>query len=594
MRESYSVKLYLKSGCNACLSTIGIWMYFHLRNVQSEHNSVSILLAAVFAAAVFLYLHTYSFYGDFSAFRKMAAFYSLVFSLFLAWGCYLDLDLNLNRTYFVIMLVCLSFVFFPIVLLAVNWLNKKSLDRSGDTLLTERLCFTGIILVWGLGYLAMFPGVYAVDAHRWYRAFSQNTVPVTDQWSPVYSGLFYLFVEAGKKRFNSYEAGLALFSALQMLFILAVIRLVLSFIGKRTNTAGVILTSVFYCLPVHTIIACQTVQVAPFMACFTLLLMHLVKMYEAPVQYWTWRNAVTFGFWCLCCCVLRNNAFIMLVGFVFFTGLYHKGYRRYLILTVCSVLVVASIYKGPVLKEFGVKKSDSLKEMLSMPLQQMACVYNHAPDRLTEEQKRNLREYVSAEDLEVYLVNPSISDALKKGLDSERIHKNLKDFIRLYVGIGLKAPVLYMHAAYMQDLGLLYIDKEYPDPRMWHPYLNYASYNLHNYKFITIKQESLFPAYNKLLGTLFGYEPNGYGGYVETAFTRIPVLGWLCRVALYFWILVLLLFYGIQNKKKGLLLVLSICVMFTLTILLSPVIVYRYYAPIVFGIPIIVCFAKTN
>ena len=146
----------------------------------------------------------------------------------------------------------------------------------------------------------------------------------------------------------------------------------------------------------------------------------------------------------------------------------------------------------------------------------------------------------------------------------------------------------------MQDLGLIYIDKSYPDPRMWHPYLNYASYDLHNDAYITIKRESLFPAYNELLGKLFGYAPSGYGGDVVTVFSDIPVLGLLCRVSLYFWIIVFLVFYGIRMKQKGLLFLLGLCIMFTLTIVLSPVIMYRYYAPVVFGIPIVIAYAKNS
>ncbi len=591
--RSQSIKTYFVSVIGAVLSTLGIWMYICL-GVDSEFNPFSVLMVFIFAAVVFLYLHICSLKEELTAFRKTAVLFSFIFSLFMAWGKYLDLSIGLNRAYLIVMTICLCFVINPLVLIAVNWLNSSASFKTVDTLIAERICFVAIILIWLLGYLAMYPGVYAVDAMTWYREFSVDSFPITDQWSPIYAGLFYLFVEIGHILYGSYELGLAVFSALQMIFILVVVRNVLHFIGTRCGIAGVILASAFYLLPVHTIMACQTIQGAPFMACFAMLLMHLVKMYEVPGQYWNWKNVLKLGFWCLLCCMLRNNAFIMLAGFMLFITLYHKGYRRYLLFVVVSILALSLIYKGPILNAFGVQKSDSLREMLSMPLQQMACAYNNSSNKLTDFQKKELRGYIKDEALEMYSHNPSISDHIKGGLDTERVKADIVGFVRLYISIGIKAPVSYLEGAYMQDLGLIYIDKRYPDPRMWHPYLNYASYDLHNDAYITIKRESLFPAYNQLLGKLFGYATNGYGGDVVTIFSDIPVLGLLCRVSLYFWIIVFLIIYGIRMKQKGLLFLLGICIMFTLTIVLSPVIMYRYYAPVVFGIPIIITYAKNS
>ncbi len=592
MTQVHSIKTCSISVIGAILSTLGIGMYGYLGK-DSEQASFSVLFVVIFAAIVMLYLRIFSF-QELSVYHKMAALYSFFFSFFLAWGKYLDLDIERNRTYLIVMTACLCFTIYPLAIIAANWLNSSTFRRITDTLVAERICFIVIILIWLLGYFAMYPGVYAVDAMTWYREFSVDSFPITDQWSPVYAGLFFLFVEISHVLYGSYELGLAVFSGLQMIFILFVVRMVLRFIGTRCGTAGVILTSIFYLLPIHTIMACQTIQGAPFMACFTMLLMHLVKMYEAPEQYWNWVNVLKLGFWCLLCCILRNNAFIMLIGFLLFITIYHKGYRRYLLFVIGSILALSLIYKGPVLNAFGVEKSESLREMLSIPLQQMACAYNYNSHKLTDLQKNELRKYISDEDLRVYQINPSISDHLKSKLDIDKVKSDMVGFASLYIGIGMKAPVSYFKAFYMQDLGLIYIDKSYPDYRMWHPYLNYASYDLHNEAYITIKRESLFPAYDQLLGRLFGYAPNGYGGDVVTDFSNVPVLGLLCRASLYFWIIVFLAFYGIRMKQKGLLFLLGLCIMFTLTIVLSPVIMYRYYAPIVFGIPIIISWAKNN
>mgnify|MGYP006982442482 FL=1 len=49
-----------------------------------------------------------------------------------------------------------------------------------------------------MAYLALFPGVYATDAPYWYHEFLRKDIPISSQWSPVYCGIFYLFVNSGK------------------------------------------------------------------------------------------------------------------------------------------------------------------------------------------------------------------------------------------------------------------------------------------------------------------------------------------------------------------------------------------------------------
>ena len=127
---------------------------------------------------------------------------------------------------------------------------------------------------------------------------------------------------------------------------------------------------------------------------------------------------------------------------------------------------------------------------------------------------------------------------------------------------------------------------------MFHPYLNYASYDLQRDNYITIRRLSLFPAYNQVLGLLFGYDESGYGGEADTYFSDVPFLGPLCRISVYFWLLLLMTLYVVLKRLPQACMLLFLCMAFTLTILLSPVIVYRYYCAIVFCMPLLIQFIR--
>ena len=592
MTDFRELKKNLMTGLKACLAAAGLKMYLDLGRTGTGSRTGWFLTIAVFAVFAFVYRCLDRPEVKTATACKTAVLFSALLSFFTAWGKFLDRYIGMDRPYMAVMAACLFFALYPVGLFTAGLPGRAAADRTPPGPKLEWICFIAIAVVWILGYLAMFPGVYAVDAQTWYREFTDPSFPVLDQWSPIYAGLFFLFVHGGKVWLDSYEAGFAFFTALQLCFVLCAVRSVLHFTAERTGRTGLILAAVFYFLPVHTIIACQSVQAAPFMACYAMLLMHLIRMYEDPARYWgRKRNVIRLGIWGLLCCVLRNNAYIMLAGFIPFIFLYHRGFRKRLVFTVCAVLAVAVLYKGPVLRAFGVQRSNSLREMMSIPLQQMACAYNYNADRLSDAQKEALTGYVPDSNLKEYVLYPSISDSVKFALDTRLIKKDPAAFAGLYLGIGARSLSCYLNATYLQDLGLIYIDKAYPDARMWHPYLNYACYDLHNELYIAMQRHSLFPAYDSLLGRLFGYAADGYGGDVETLFSGIPVFGLLCRVSFYFWIVVYLVLFGLFHRSRGLLFVLGTCMTFTLTILLSPVIVYRYYAPVVFCMPVILSFA---
>ena len=100
--------------------------------------------------------------------------------------------------------------------------------------------------------------------------------------------------------------------------------------------------------------------------------------------------------------------------------------------------------------------------------------------------------------------------------------------------------------------------------------------------------------YDKYLGKLFGKKINnntrytGGAGETKVKFSSIPVLSVLCRVSTYFWCLVYFLFFAAYKKYKEDFLYLSFVTIFTLSILFGPVILYRYYAPVILAFPVII------
>lgn len=454
--------------------------------------------------------------------------------------------------------------------------------------------FAAVALCWFLGWLAAFPGAYGQDAPYWYLEFEDPSLGISSQWSPVYAGLFYAFVSYANNLLGWYGYGLAAFTALQMLFILYCSYRVMRFVGEERGDVACILVAVFYAVvPTHMVMAVSTAQGAPFMACVSMAVLHFTRMALHGESYWgNVRNPLACIGWCIAAGVFRNNMVYALVVACVFLPLFKRWRKQVAAVLVASILGI-SLYSGPVLDAAGVVKGSSTREMMSLPLQQLAYVYNWSADSMSQEQRDDLLGFVTEDGLKSYESFPSISDSLKGTLDTDYLKENPSRFISLYLQVGFQAPLDYLKAVYTQDLGLLYLGKSYPDLRIWHHFLNYAGYGqgitAMNQDYIVIDRHSLFPAYDELLKCLFGHNPSGVDaawGDGE-AFASTPFLNVACRASTYFWILAFVLFFGLYRKWRIGFLPVALLLGITVTVLLAPVILYRYYAAVAFSIPVL-------
>lgn len=569
------------------LSIAGLYLYLEQPSPEAPVSSVFFVLISPLFYALWRRVEERGLHRRQVVF---SAVFAVLFSMFTVAGKLLDHGVDDRELLAALTILLLCFTVFPVIGFLTDVIRKKEFDPTKTPVTPKMisLCFCVIVPVWFLVWLAAFPGIFAVDAMTWYLSFSDPTVPVTAQWSPLYAGLFYAFVHTGYSVTASYIPGMALFSFLQMVFILCVVHRILVFCAERGGKRMLLASTLFFSLlPTHAVMAVQTVQGAPAMACSAMICLHLVRMTEDPASYWSGRrNAIHLIVWGILTCILRNNLYVVFVLLIPFTLFFYRSHRKQLLLSFLAIVALVSVYKGPLLRFAGVRPGPTLQESLSLPLQQLACVYALFPDRMTEDDRALMRSYVPEEYLLNYERESGISDAVKGHLNTELLSEDPAAFLKLYLRVGLRAPKAYIRAALLQNLGLWYIDKQYPDARIYHPYLNYASYELDNPVFIHITRRSLLPPLDRLLLLLFGNADHSYGGDVSSYFNAIPVIGPLCRASLYFWVLVFMTLYRIFFRGGPSSLLLLFAWLITCSLFFGPVIVYRYYAPVIFSMPV--------
>ncbi len=575
--------------CLGLLGSLGLSAYLGGTYFTGEGSSFLVLV--VWVASAYLWKTVIEVRRR--RFVVVYGIYSFLLAFCLMEGKFLEQGWEMDSSRPMVYTLLLSVFLYSVLAFALVKIRPAQFPAPGQSSLVLRVAFLAVVSLWALGYLAAFPGIYVGDAMTWYREFSDPSMPVSSQWSPVYAGLFYLFVHQGYLWFANYWAGFAVFTLIQMALVLYAVYRVLRFVHEEAGDLACGITAAFYgLLPTHMIISVSSVQAAPFMACLSLILIHLARMVIHAEDYWADRgNIERFTVLCVLACILRNNALYAFILTIPFCLAYRRDHRLKLVGAFCVTVVAALVYSGPLLSLLGVTKGTALREMLSIPLQQMAYMYNYQSDELSADQVRELESYVPRWELERYQSCSGISDPVKENLDVGLVQQDPGEFLDLYLSLGSLSPSSYFRAFYLQDFGLLYLDKSYPDSHIWHPYLNYVSYEFSDEKLISIPRLSHFTSYDGWLRELFGSSEAGDGFTTPATFSTIPIFGPLCRASTYFWVLLLVTACGICHRWRDEWVVLAPLLGLTLTILLAPLITYRYYAPVVFCFPIMLLVA---
>ena len=470
--------------------------------------------------------------------------------------------------------------------------NNDFLDKNHRLMLSKKLIIL-IIVVWIIGYLALWPGVYGYDAPYWIKCYIQTT-NINTHFSPVYVGVFSLLIRIGLRLFKSYTIGFGIFSFMQMLFILFCIYQILKFLETYLEKKITIIAALYFCIiPTHMILAVSSAQDSMFMAWFSIILIEIVKMSINAQDFWKDKKSIlTLVVSSIFFCLTRNNGIYVIALLTLFSFLYTPNYRKKMFIHLGIVIVIYYVISGPIFKICGVKKdSNTLREMLSLPVMQLDRTYIYNSNSFTQEDKEKYLQYIDEESINYYKLVPEISDNQKIAINTDLIKEKPMEFIKLYIKIGTKDVRNYIKAPLLSTLGLWYPNKQYYDSRMYHPYIETWCLDpdyIHSIDkdYVEINRESKIPILNEIIGKLFGNKAEYGSKNWKMLFNEIPIFSAFCKSGTYFILYLFVIGYSIYKKDKSMILMLIFVGGLITTVFLGPVVLYRYMAPIIFSSPI--------
>lgn len=291
-------------------------------------------------------------------------------------------------------------------------------------------------------FLAMYPGICYYDVPVQIEQYEKPYFIVNH---PLIHTLFLGFF---KNLFPDPNTGYAIATLIQLLLVEMVMAFVISYIYKQTKSKILsVFTLLFFGLhPVHSLLPLSTTKDIFFSICLVVFFVDLKRYFKQGMLHkLEYVRLIGCGILIL---LLRNNAkhaFIpaMLMIAVMLV-IKKQGVKRFLFIAL-SILVIATITNKALVVSLKATPG-SIKEMMSIPAQELGRIYNTIED---EQRKEEIREYI--EDPERY--NYYLSDAMKEQLPFDILDSKCKHFLLFTFLRNFEYPIICIDAIFYSVQG---------------------------------------------------------------------------------------------------------------------------------------------
>ena len=503
-------------------------------------------------------------------------------------------NLNITKAGIWITIAILTVYFIPYVSVAWEWMKEvwKQDDNvagrtqeKGKVFLRQWLI---IFLCWIPVFLAFYPGAFVYDA-------SDEYVQVATRIFTTHHPLAHVlllggFVCAGNAFFDSYNIGIALYTLCQMLFLSGVFSYTVSYIREKIKNKYIIWGMIgFYgFFPVIPMYAVCSSKDTIFTGAFLIVTIKMLQMFENTGEFFENKGNVAFFMASAVIMMLfRNNGFYAYVvwGFVVFLAyLLRKINKRDCLKVILIMFSSIVIFLGcsKILTVATKAEQGGKQEMLTVPIQQMVRTYLYSPETYTEEEKELLFKVIPQEELHLY--TPRLSDLLKSKFDNQKFQENKEEFIKLWVKVGVRKPMIYLNAWLMTSYGY------------WYPDAVINVYGgIGRYTF-TYQDSSYFgfeTEYPGIRESKFPWLEEQYRKIsLELFQQKVPGVSMLFSPGFLLWCFLFFVFFFLKNKEWNRTLGLAGILLLWLTAVLGPTYLVRYVLILWFALPVIIAETK--
>ncbi|MDR1634579.1 MAG: DUF6020 family protein [Bifidobacteriaceae bacterium] len=311
--------------------------------------------------------------------------------------------------------------------------------------------------------LAWYPAVLTVDAENQLEQ-ALGEYPLFAHHSLAHTAALAVFGQAGRA-VGSVTGGLAAYSVFLIMASSAAFAYVLLALKRWGIPAAAVLgAGAFFALnPLFGMYSVDAEKDVPFALGAMCLVTALVEVLRRRPEFsggpGRWIPLVAFA---LVVALWRSNGIYALALAFACLVIWAKGQRRQFLAAAAITGALWALVTGPVSAALAEAPGDSLRESLSLPVQQVARAVHEHHAQLTDQEKRLIADIFSVETWvsqsmpfeDAYY--PRLSDWVKNQIDSEYLSAHKAEALELYFELGRRYPKSYINAALAQTFGYWY------------------------------------------------------------------------------------------------------------------------------------------
>ncbi len=316
-----------------------------------------------------------------------------------------------------------------------------------------------LFLLWFVVFLGVYPGFFVYDANE---ELMETVLRSFHTQHPLLHVLSLGGIIQGvHKLTGDYNLSIALFILFQMtVMAIASGYLIMDLYRRKCDRIFLILFTLFLGIfPVPVMYALCSSKDGMFGAFLLLTVLWIRKFTVNPEAFVSLRKSkdakLLILFAALMMLYRNNGVYAFLVfGAVACFCLFAMDKREY---TAAKLFLIAVLSYGVLTRgmELATGARDvGHREILTVPIQQMARIYAYDQGNLTEEEKARIETYLPEEALRSY--NPKCADPVKIAFREEEYLKDKKAFYTLWGTLGIKHLPAYLDAWVMTSYGLWY------------------------------------------------------------------------------------------------------------------------------------------
>lgn len=462
--------------------------------------------------------------------------------------------------------------------------NRFLVREKGSLSIKKQLAiFAFIVICWTPVYLAAYPGffMYDVGGSSYITEWNQYASGNLNSHHPVLHTLILGFVISTIASFSDFNAGVAVFTALQAILFAFVFTKVINTISRVTTNRIIFLVALLFPAfnPVIPMFACCATKDVLFSAMVLLFIVQFINIAKVVKKHYRTSIISLIILSCLgfFVCALRSNGLYAFAIFIPIAIICMKNYRKQIASCLLISLLASLAWLYPVADILNVQsgKNHSIDAM-AVPVQQLA--YTYSSGALSDTEKNMLKELNYQAPTNYW---PTLSDPSRYTFEN----MSLSEIANAYVKIGFYHPGTYMTALIQHTQSA------------WNPYSYSNTYNgtVRSYDEM---ETSFFPAVyeapsfpdSKIPSLLEQIQNIGRNLYLQ----GIPLIALFVSLPFYVWLVALAFIRTIEQKKWLFLPLITLLLLLMASTLIAPGMIPRYFLPEMVSVPLLLLLVFTD